>query len=628
MAEQITVLAEAELRIKHADAINRLAGIDRAMQKNAQSSRNFKNRVQRDYNLASVRSLAVEDLQKIEAQLNKNNQATRKAGGATRNLGTQFAYLASDAGYLLQNPRMGLMAIGNNLSQITISMQYAKDEAKRLGTTVRAEMKKTLLSGGGFLIAINLLIALITQLPTILKKWGSEQDKVNDAIRKGTLSAQDQVVKMQILQKRLNDSTNTLRDRHKILMQLEKMGVKTKGPDGKWIDNLDEVNAKIEKNIKLVKLRAEARAIEEIIVQKTKEKIEAMDVKFWGALWSSIKQQTGFGGGIASDIVKVIGEADDEIKALTESLFKIFDKIDDLDDTDVGLGSFFEKELMRLKDANKAIDDQLKQDAESNIQTMDRHHEEYLEKLRERLSQSEISQKEYNQLEDEANRVHEGNKLRLLDENNKAIIAKNASFYETQRAITLFQRKVELEDLIEWYDEKGATVDEKEAAIAALKKRWRKTDVDEQWGQAQRGLQITGDALHKAAQLNEKNKGLAKASIIANAAAASIGIWRDYHGEKNTINAPFNTIAAGVVQAGLVASTISALNSLNSNSAPGGSGAGATRPHFNVIGNTESNQLAEVVASREEKPVKAYVVAGEVDSVQELERNAEMQATI
>jgi len=53
-----------------------------------------------------------------------------------------------------------------------------------------------------------------------------------------------------------------------------------------------------------------------------------------------------------------------------------------------------------------------------------------------------------------------------------------------------------------------------------------------------------------------------------------------------------------------------------------------TPPEFNTVGTSGVNQLAETIQEQETKPIKAYVVAGEVTTAQSLERNAVKEASI
>jgi hypothetical protein len=44
-------------------------------------------------------------------------------------------------------------------------------------------------------------------------------------------------------------------------------------------------------------------------------------------------------------------------------------------------------------------------------------------------------------------------------------------------------------------------------------------------------------------------------------------------------------------------------------------------PDFNVVGASQTSQLAESVAGQQAKPVKAFVVGKDISSQQELDRN-------
>jgi len=44
-------------------------------------------------------------------------------------------------------------------------------------------------------------------------------------------------------------------------------------------------------------------------------------------------------------------------------------------------------------------------------------------------------------------------------------------------------------------------------------------------------------------------------------------------------------------------------------------------PSFNIVGSSETNQLAEAIGSQSQQPVRAYVVSGDVTTAQSLDRN-------
>ena len=150
-------------------------------------------------------------------------------------------------------------------------------------------------------------------------------------------------------------------------------------------------------------------------------------------------------------------------------------------------------------------------------------------------------------------------------------------------------------------------------ANVKLHENANKAILDNDLATTQQRIGIMANFLQQAAQLDQKNKGLAKAAIVANAAVASIGIWRDYHGEKNTIPTPFNSIAAGIQQALLIAATAKSLKSLSSDTALSGSGAGSQAPNLNVIGATGSNQLRDSLEATAAAQTDARVVLVESD---------------
>ena len=101
---------------------------------------------------------------------------------------------------------------------------------------------------------------------------------------------------------------------------------------------------------------------------------------------------------------------------------------------------------------------------------------------------------------------------------------------------------------------------------------------------------------------------------------------------KSVLPEPIATIArianiATVLATGL--KTVRQINSTQPMQASGGgvsSGGGAAvatpqAPSFNIVGTAPGNQLAQTLANQTQKPVKAFVVAGDVTTAQSLDRN-------
>jgi hypothetical protein len=97
-----------------------------------------------------------------------------------------------------------------------------------------------------------------------------------------------------------------------------------------------------------------------------------------------------------------------------------------------------------------------------------------------------------------------------------------------------------------------------------------------------------------------------------------------------------NNIGLGLGIATTVAATAKALSALGGGSGGGGSApssgggggsAAPSAPSFNVVGGTNSNQIAESLGGQN-RPIQAFVVSSAVTSGQELDRNAQNRASI
>lgn len=200
--------------------------------------------------------------------------------------------------------------------------------------------------------------------------------------------------------------------------------------------------------------------------------------------------------------------------------------------------------------------------------------------------------------------------------------------------LTPDSREKELAALRGKFDEILHETKEFKLAEAAINEKYDVIERQEKFDHYNYMIGAFADFLNKAAQLNENNKALAKASIIASAAAASVGIWEAWFvKDKTPAPAPVKLAGAIATQAAVVASTISALRSLNSGTAPGqdsgGAGAGASQaPVFNVVGQSNVDQLGRAISGARSEPLKAYVVESEITSAQQLENARLQQASI
>ncbi len=123
-------------------------------------------------------------------------------------------------------------------------------------------------------------------------------------------------------------------------------------------------------------------------------------------------------------------------------------------------------------------------------------------------------------------------------------------------------------------------------------------------------------------------KGLAVAQALINTYLGVTEVLR----QKSTLPSPFDVITKVANVATILATGMKAVKNITSVRVParGGGGSGGNSmpasfqaagnlPQFNLVGNTGVNQIASAIAGQQ--PVKAYVVAKEVTTAQELDRN-------
>ena len=87
---------------------------------------------------------------------------------------------------------------------------------------------------------------------------------------------------------------------------------------------------------------------------------------------------------------------------------------------------------------------------------------------------------------------------------------------------------------------------------------------------------------------------------------------------------------AGIIGAvkSATSSASSVASTIGGGGAAGGGGAQPQAPRFNIVGATETSQLAEAIGEQEQQPVQAYVVANDVTTAQSLNNNIVEGATL
>ena len=192
-----------------------------------------------------------------------------------------------------------------------------------------------------------------------------------------------------------------------------------------------------------------------------------------------------------------------------------------------------------------------------------------------------------------------------------------------------------------------ATVNLEKAKANALNKFNKETARNEiSWSEmtAEEKGKIATDGLNNLATILGEETAAGKAAAIA---SATISTFQSANASyKSLAGIPIIGPALGFAAAGAAvasgfaqvkAITATKLPSLAGKSAPsagGGTpsapsmGSAPQPPAFNVVGASETNQLAGAIGQQEQQPVQAFVVSGDVTTAQSLERNIIQGATI
>ena len=197
--------------------------------------------------------------------------------------------------------------------------------------------------------------------------------------------------------------------------------------------------------------------------------------------------------------------------------------------------------------------------------------------------------------------------------------------------IEFAERKLELDQKIK----------ESESKIADFKKKANKEEAKNEAVLQKQKLSLTQNTLGKITSILGENSKAGKAAAIAQSAINTYQGVTEVWSTKSALPEPFATAARIASTATVLASGLASVKKIKSTQLPnigsggGGASAGggsvgasqaqaqAVAPSFDVVGDTGTNQIADVLGENSNRPQRAYVVSKEVSSQQELDRNIE-----
>jgi len=216
------------------------------------------------------------------------------------------------------------------------------------------------------------------------------------------------------------------------------------------------------------------------------------------------------------------------------------------------------------------------------------------------------------------------------------------------------RRLLEIEKTTEHYDklialakEKGLVTEGLEAAktdaLNKLSEQKSKNEIDWEKLTIEEKTKIVQQGLSDLTTILGEESAAGKAAAIANATISTYQSATDSY--KSLAGIPFIGPALGFAAAGAAITsgmaTVKKITSVKTPNAGGGGGAAVSGiskgsngsapsipPAFNVVGASDTNQLADAIGGQSKEPVKAYVVANDVSTAQSMDRNIVEGASI
>ena len=617
---------------------------------------------------------AVDGLAKSTEILQGRTSKNKATSGLNNAILQETGRLASDAAY-------GFQGMANNLGQLVSLFQIAAKNSGGWGAALK-DVGKSLSGVGGILIAVQLLISFLPRISAGLSKWINQTTALDEALKKSTKSFTEQISNLNVYVKKLNDTNTSEEERKNIIKNVneEYKGLNLKLDEN---NNLTETsNDNLTIYIELIKQRAEMQAILDVIREKSAERTSiensslAESTDWWTGLVALFKsagtplevvsnatrEASNRSAQLSQDILKLIEnlkivapnalEAGKELKKafvagdldfdneIVKSMARVSSSLAFNEELKIKIQSESQKKLARIRQQDFADRQQKRVDAIKNDE--DRAKAQIA--VNASIAESQASLNAYLiQIDEEKDRkinqrrvddITKASTLLAKEMESRAEAQKSFEVSMAENEFNRFDRQKELNDIETANVIKNLEL-KKNAAIVAGKStigieeqitnatllnadKKKKINEDEQQakldtanfvGQAITAIAGEGSAVGKAVAVAMATMNTYQA-VTAALGATPYGPWN--------IAQAAATAAFGFLQVKNILSTPTPGGSSSGGGAAGGGTVNA--PDFNVVGTSETSQLAQAVNGREDSIVRAYVVGSEITSQQELDR--------
>jgi len=573
--------------------------------------------------LTIKKQLAAKANRELALATAKNTKATKQGKTQT---GLNNAIL-TEAGRAASDAQYGMQGMSNNLGQLATLMSQHADTQGGFVASFK-ELGKSLMGTGGILIAIQLFISFLPMIEKWYKKITSAADDFIESLT-------SQQALLSTVSKKLLDDNTTLEERKSILESLKKDNKELYDllvEDGKERGNTNET---IKKYLGLLK--------NEELIRKNIEKINN-EIKETS---DDINEQNEIAKNAAKNILFFTKQIEEGVRGAGKSRSQnqtaekeALEKINKLEERKVK----FANDVLELQQESAKIRKELGigEEAEEEIK-QDRKRVEAIEtnfSWRAKLSNNWFANQVKNQMK-LATTAKKMDEVELIDYRSK--LEKKADLaLEHAEKLKDFQAKAEqVGGLAKGFID--AEVQAEEAKTAKMNNQLKERLANENLSADERKKIQAKIAANDMILAKKKNKLAEKQFKIDKALSISTTLINTFESAvkayKSQLTAdptsPFRAILAGakasafglakvamIAKQKFVPTAISAPSVGGDTGGGGGIGGAAPQPPaFNIVGSSGVNQLSDAIAGQGDRPVRTYVVASDVSTAQELDRN-------
>ena len=300
----------------------------------------------------------------------------------------------------------------------------------------------------------------------------------------------------------------------------------------------------------------------------------------------------------------------------------------------------FEAAEKRMLEAQKAVRDlrlQIQGEEADESLSKQREYQDKAKQLRDEAAEKRKAEEEARLEEEKAARLQQAEMDRFWDSEGERMRqedAAKAKEIEDKKSADALAAAEFRGEIFAWETEQARLAEEKKEAL-------RKESIEKWKGMEEGGFQFISDLADIFAGKDEESQrrafNIKKAAGIAQATIDTYQAAAGAYKSQMSVPTPDAPIRASIAAAFAVASGIARVKAIAQTKFEGGGGGAAnvgggapsisqsTPAQFNIVGNSNTNQLVEGLSGN---AVKAYVVSGEMSSAQSIDRNRIKTATI